>query len=288
LAEVGREVEALAQIEGELAVRPDDVSLLNQKLLVLRQLRGRDPKYEDPALEFAEFRAEALPGDFLGLSEIAAIRQSRCQSEAVWPFIDKNLRCDPYRVSQLAADATIDLSDFAAGFTYAALYRQYCMKFPLEDHCVTLHQYGLSPDTALIRPLIFALLPVFGMAAQTLDPTNGPLDAEKLNGASNRAVATMSRIFPLFGTKWLTTKEPKDVGDKQRLLTVGMCYLIDTVAAETGRQIGFLRGCYGITHENIFPIGHSEWAELGSQIATDLFQRVVQEWDMLLPADPIR
>jgi len=37
----------------------------------LRQLRGRDPKYEDPALEFAEFRAEALPGDFLGLSEIA-------------------------------------------------------------------------------------------------------------------------------------------------------------------------------------------------------------------------
>lgn len=285
LAAVGRDVEALVQVDCELAVRADDVFLLDQKLLVLRQLRSRDPRYDDQALKFAQFRAEALPVDFVGLGEMVAILQSRGQSCTGWPFIDQNLRCEPYRVSQLAADATIDISAFGAGFTYAPLYRQFSRDFPLEDHCVTLHRYGLSPDGTLIRPLIFILLPVFGTAAQALDPANGPLDAEKLNAASSRAVATMSRVFPLFGAKWLATGEPGDMSDKQRLLAVGMCYLTDIVAAETARQIGFLRGCYGMTDERIFPIAHPDWAEIGSQVATDLLQRVTQEWNMRIPED---
>lgn len=285
LAEVGRDVEALAQIDDELAIRPDNVFLLDQKLLILRQLRSRDATYEDQALKFVEFRAEALPGDFLGLSEIVEIWESRGQANAAWPFIDQNLRCDPYRVSQLAADAEIDLSEFAAGFKYASLYRQFSMKFPLEDHCVTFHSYGLSPDTALIPPLIFILLPVFGIAAQTLDSANGPLNAEKMNAASSRAVATMSRVFPLFGAKWLAAQEPEDGSDKRRLLALGMCYLTDLVAAETGRQIGFLRGCYGITDEEIFPIAQPDWPEIGSQTATNLFQRVAREWNMRIPEE---
>jgi hypothetical protein len=275
----------LEQIDLELVARPDDVFLLDQKLLVLRQLRSRDPRYNDQALEFAKFRAEALPVDFVGLGEIIEILQGRGQPDSAWPFIDQNLRCERYRMSQLAADAAIDISDFAVGFTYAPLYRQFRRGFALEELCATLHSYGLSPDSVLMRPLFFVLLPVFGVAAQTFDTENKPLDADKLNAALSRAVATVSRIVPLFGATWLATQEPENMSEKQVMLTLGMCYLAEIVATETARQIGFLRGSHGITDETVYPIAHPDWTEIGSQIATNLRERVAQEWKMTIPDD---
>lgn len=284
LAVVGRDEEALRELDFELAVRPDDVFLLSQKLLILRQLRKHNARYEEAALQFAQFRAEALPVDYAALGEIVEILQARGESQSAWPFIDENLHCEPYRVSQLAADAELDLEAFASGFAYAPLYQQFRSKFSIEDYCVMLHGYGLSPDASLIVPLTFMSLPVFGLAARALDPANGTVDAEKLNGISGDAVARIARVFPLAGAKWLASREPEDSAEKQRLLTLGMCYLTDVVAAEAARLIGFLRGCYRISEERTFPIAQPNWPEIGSQVAMNLLLHVGKEWKML-PGD---
>lgn len=280
LCAVGRADEALTQIESELAVRPDDVFLLDQKVVVLQQLRKRDVRYEDQAMEFLNFRVDALPFDFLGLAEIVEICQSRGQPNAAWPLIDRNLRCDPYRVSELASAADISVSEFGHGFEYMALYEQFRGKFSLEDHCVTLHGYGLSPRPAVVQPLNVMLLPVFGTAARDLDPMNGPVDNEKLNTVSLRMLETTARVFPLFGSTWLAASTPQDEAEKRRLLTLGTCYLSDVVVAETARQIGFLRGCYRIAEQSTFPTSAPDWPEIGSQIAMRLLQCVTHDWRM--------
>lgn len=280
LCEVGRDEEALKQIESELAVRPDDVFLLDQKVVVLRQLRKRDVRYEDQAMEFLKFRVDALPFDFLGLGEIVDILQGRGQPDAAWPLIDRNLRCEPSHLSELATAAEISIAEFGHGFEATALYEQFRGKFSLEDHCMTLHGYGLSPTAALIQPLNLMLLPVFGTAARDLDPTNGPVDNDKLNATSLRMLETTARVFPLFGSMWLASSAPQDEAEKTRLLTLGMCYLADVVAAETARQIGFLRGCYRIAEQSTFTTSAPDWPEIGSQIAMRLLQCVTNDWKM--------
>jgi hypothetical protein len=104
------------------------------------------------------------------------------------------------------------------------------------------------------------------------------IDESRLNEVSLRAVRTIARVLPLFGTKWLARLEPTEANQKRQLLALGMCYLTDIVAAEAARQIGFLRACYGITEDRTFPITQPNWPEVGSQVAIDLLPHVVRDW----------
>jgi len=109
------------------------------------------------------------------------------------------------------------------------------------------------------------------MAAQTViqQTAHRRREAERGCKSGNR---NNVRIFPLFGTKWLATQEPKDIVTN-RLLTVGHVLYNQYSRGRNSRQIGFLPRLYGITDET-FSHRAAGMGPNWDQIATDLFQRV--------------
>ena len=158
----GRFDQALDQIENELLLRPADRHLLNQKAAVLSKLRKQSDAYEEKAVQFLEFRAQAIPNDYPGLAELIEIFTLRGCPERAWISIEANLICKPFSLRDVAGKAGIPIADFQVGFQSARLYRTFREKFSLKDHCVTLHGYGLSPDTVMLSTIDHALIAPFG------------------------------------------------------------------------------------------------------------------------------
>lgn len=279
LSAVGRHDEALVQVERELSVRPDDIHLLDQKAAVLVELRRLDRRHEEKALEFFKFRADALPHDFFGLSYLIEILQERGDEAFSWPFINVNLQCEPFSVQELATQAGISVGDLLFGFRHAELYGTFRSRFSLEDHCVALHEYGLSPDSRLLPALDYVLMAPFGVAAVKLAAASKS-DVAAVEVVSEATLNTMSGLFPAFGSFWLARSEPEDFKEKTRLLSIGVCYLADVVVAETARQIGFLRGCYRLPNEKIFGADRPRWGELRAEVGVRLFDKVTKDWHL--------
>lgn len=283
LSAVDRHEDALKQIDDELSIRSDNVWLLDQKAVVLTQLGRHDAAYEDKALDFLRFRAEAIPNDFFGLGEIIDILQRRGQPDAAWPLIDRNLRCEPFRLSHLASASGISVSDLRIGFRYARLYATFRAKFSTEDHCVSLHSMGLSPSVELIPALEYILMAVFGVAANQLNGEGAVRSDEKLNAVALTTLRANASVFPLIGSKWLAPSPPDDRAEQKRLLALGAFYLTDIIAAETVRQVAFLKGSFQIPGTDIFPTEKPRWGEIAADVSIQLMQQVITDWH--LPAE---
>lgn len=274
---VGRSEEALAETEKELSLRGDDLYLLNQKAVVLSELRRSNRAYEEPTLDFLKFRAHAIPDDFSGLAEIIEILDGRGQADDAWASIEANLDCKPFSVYQVAKKANIQITDLQAGFRYARLYGTFRERWSLDDHCVTLHREGLSPATTLLPALNYALIAPFGVAARDLRATV-ETDKSQIAEVSKAALNAMCRIFPVFGSAWLHHSEPGDDKEKRKLLSVGAMFLPDVVVAELAREIGFLRGLFGLQGDDIFDGITPNWSNVRADIAVRLLEQVVIDW----------
>jgi hypothetical protein len=279
LSAVGRHAQALTQIEAEISVRPGDEYLLDQKAVVLAQLRTLGLGYEDKAFEFFKFRAEALPNDFFGLAEIIGILQGRGNTTDAWPLIDRNLPSKAFPVSRLALACGVSMSDLKTGFRHSKLYAKFRSKFSVEDHCVTLHSRGLSPTIELIAPLEYILMAPFGIAADQLGVE--AVTFEELNFAAMGVLRSIVRIFPHIGSGWLAETRPKDSAERKRLLVIGMSYLTDVVIAETARQVAFLKGAFRIPGDEIFPTEKPDWSEIAADASIRLLQHVVADWGLV-------
>ncbi len=157
-----------SEIEAELLLRLADTYLLNQKATTLSKLRKQDKAYEEKAVQFLEFRAHAIPNDYSALAELIEIFTQRGCPEQAWLSIEANLSCKPFSLRDVAASAGIPIADFQAGFQSARLYRVLRRKFSIEDHCTTLHGYGLSPSTAMLTALNYALIAPFGILVRDI------------------------------------------------------------------------------------------------------------------------
>lgn len=279
LSTVGQDEDALTELEKELALRPDNRYLLDQKLELLIRLRRGKAAYGDKLLDFLQFRVDAIPYDFGGLAELIAF-EKQIGADAVWNLIDRNLPSEPFPVSRLAREAGILLSDFESGFRYAKLYATFRAKFSTEDYCVSLQSHGLRPSSTTIAVLDFLLMAPFGSAASALNSPSAQEDDALLNAIALGALNTISSIFPLIGSRWLRSERPESPTDQRRLLVLGMCFLPDVVVAETARQIAFLKGIFQIPDLELFATKKPNWAENAAEVAVRLMKEVVEEWNM--------
>ena len=276
LSAVGHYEQALIELELELALRPDNRYLLDEKLDVLIHLRSHDDTHCDQLLSFLRFRIDAIPYDFRGLAELIGFERQVGQ-DTIWNLIDRNLPSEPFFVSRLARDAGLSLSDLESGFRYAKLYATFRAKFSTQDYCVSLHSHGLEPTGTLNAVLDFVLMAPFGSAAIALSSPNVQGDDGALNAIALAALNSISSIIPLIGSGWLRSEPPESPTEQRRLLVLAMCYLPDVVVAETARQIAFLKGIFQISQLEPFPTEKPNWAENAADIAIRVLKQVATE-----------
>ncbi len=283
LMAAGRNEDALKQIESELSLRPADTYLLNQKASVLSKLRKKDKAWEEQAIQFFQFRAHAIPNDYPGLAELIAIFTERGCSELAWPSIEANLACKPFSLRDVAERAGISLADFRFGFHNARFYRTFRKKFSLEDHCITLHGYGLDPSSEMLPALNYGLIAPFGVLVreirQARERKSNP-DMQQLFAAT---LKTVSHLFPLFGVRWLSKTKPEETDERVKLLSIGIIYLTDVVVAETARLVAYVAGYYGVAEEIVRENQKENWKEVGAEIGVRLMEHVLKDWEMLKP-----
>jgi tetratricopeptide (TPR) repeat protein len=277
----GQDEEALKQIEIELALRPGDPYLLNQKASIFRKLRKQSRGYEDQALKFFEFRAHAIPKDYPGLAELIEIYTQRGEPDKAWPLIDSNLKCQPFSLQQIAKKAEISIADFQIGFQNARLYQIFRQKFSVEDHCITLHSFGLSPNSAMLIALNHALIAPFGIVARDLRAARDSKTSPDMHMLFTATLNTIARLFPVFGSNWLAKAKPQEQAEQIRLLSIGIIYLTEVVIAETGRHIGFLAGNYGISNELVSKRQNQNWKEISVEIGVKFLEHVTKDWQMV-------
>lgn len=276
----GRNEEALKQIESELSFRPADTYLLNQKASVLTNLRKNDKAWEEQTIQFFEFRARAMPNDFAGLAELIAIFTERGRSDLAWPSIEANLVCKPFSLRELAEKVGISLADFQAGFNSSRFYETFRKKFSLEDHCFTLHRYGLNPGSQMLPALNYALIAPFGVLVREIREArerNSHPDMQRLFSAT---LSTVSHLFPLVGVHWLSKTKPQDSDERVKLLSIGVIYLIDVVVAETARLVAYVAGYYGVPNEIVRENEKENWKEVATEVGVRLMEHVLKEWGM--------
>ena len=278
LMTAGRGDEALKQIEIEIALRPDDSYLLNQKASVLRKLWRQNPAYENQALEFFKFRAHALPNDYPGLVELIEIYKQRGAPEEVWPFIEANLNCKNFSLQQIASRAEIPLADFQIGFQNARLYKIFRKKFSVEDHCITLQGYGLTSSTMMLPVLDYALIAPFGIVVRELHVARENKTIPNMQAVFLANLKTITRLFPLFGGHWLARAKPQNSDEQIKLLSIGILYLADIVVAETARHIGFIARQYNFS--NPIEGQNQNWKEVRTEVGIKLLEEVLKDWQI--------
>ncbi len=277
----GRCEEALTQIESGLLLRPADTYLLNQKASVLISLRKLSQAYEEQAVKFLEFRAHAIPHDYPGLAELIEIFTQRGCADQAWPLIDASLVCQPFTLRHVAEKAQIPIADFQAGFQNARLYQTYRQRFSLEDHCVTLHGYGLSPNSVMLTTVNYALMAPFGILAREIREARENKTSPDIQLLFKGTLNTVSRLFPLFGPHWLAKVKPQESEERVKLLSVGIIYLTDVVVAEAARLVAFTAGYYGIPDEIVREGQKENWKEIGAEIGARLMEQVLEDWRMV-------
>jgi tetratricopeptide (TPR) repeat protein len=281
LMDEGRDEEALNQVENGLLLRPDDTYLLNQKAVALTKLGKKSEAYEEKAVQFLEFRAHAIPYDYSGLGALIEILTKRGCPERAWASIEANLVCKPFSLRVVAEQAELPLADFQAGFRNARLYRTFRRKFSLEDHCVRLHGYGLSPSTTMLRTLNHALIAPFGVLAREIRRANELKIIADMQLLFSATFNTIGRLFPLFGPHWLASTKPQAAAERFKLLSLGIVYLADIVAAETARLVAFTASSYGVPEEIVREGQKEDWSKVCAEIGVRLLQQVAKDWDMV-------
>ena len=280
LLAAGRAEEALAQIERELLLRPGDVYLLNQKASALSTLRKQSPAYEQLMVNFLEFRAHAIPDNYAGLAELIDIFALRGYPERAWACIEASLVCRPFSLSEVAKEAQIPIADLQLGFQNARLYRVFRRMFSLEDHCVTLHGYGLFPRTVMLPAASYALMAPFGALAREIRRARESNRTPEFQVLFTATVDTVSRLFPVFGPHWLARTKPDSLNKQAELLSIGILYMIDIVVAETARLIGFIAGYYEFPDGVVRQAQRADWTELRTEIGVRLTEHVLKDWEM--------
>jgi tetratricopeptide (TPR) repeat protein len=277
----GRGEEALKQVEVELAIHPGDKFLLNQKASVLSGLRKQNQAYEEMALEFFKFRADAITEDYSGLAEVIEIYTRRGQSENAWKLIEKNLPCKPFSLAELAQKTKIPIGDFQIGFQHARLYKIFRRQFSVEDHCITLRNHGLSPSKTIIPALNHALIVPFGMVAHRLRTALDRKESHDMQAVFTEALNIISRLFPSFGGYLLAEAKPRESKEQVDLLTAGMLILTEIVVAETARIEGFIAAKYRISQKAVQEGQIADWKKVGTEIAVMLLEQVGKDWQLV-------
>ena len=277
---VGRGKDALLQIEKELSLHPADRYLLNQKASILSKMRREDPAYEDTAVQFLEFRAKAIPEDYPGLAELIEIFTKRGCPEQAWASIDASLACKPFSLRDIAERAEIGLEAFRAGFQNARLYRRFRRRFSLEDHCATLYGYGLDPDPVILRVLTYALIAPFGVIANEIRNARKGKVIPDTQALFKATLKTVCRLFPLLGAHWLAKNNPQELKERIRLLSIGIAYMADIVAAETARLVAFTAGTFGLPSEAVYDGKGENWKNVGAEVGVHLLEQVSKDWQM--------
>lgn len=277
----GRLEESLKQAEMELAIRPGDHYLLNQKGSVLHELRKQNPACEEYALEFFKFRARAIPDDFAGLGELIDIYSTRGQMEDAWLFIEINLSCKPVTLSEIAKRSGITLKDLQLGFQHARLYRNFRQHRTIEDHYITLRNAGLATDKAILPALNYLLMAPFGIVAQRISSSLEQKETLDMQAVFTEALNMVSNLLPAFGGHLLAPAKPEDTRTQTDLIALGMLNVFEIVVAEIARIEGFIAGKFDVPFEIMEKGQKADWNNLQTEIAVKLLGHVCRDWQLL-------
>ena len=264
------------------SLHPADRYLLNLKASILTKLQRQDPAaYDETTVQFLEFRAKAIPEDYPGLAKLIEIFTKQGKGDQAWSSIDASFACKPFSLRDIAARAEIGLADFEAGFQNARLYKRFRRRFSLEDHCATFCGHGLDPNPVMLGALGYALIAPFGLIANEIRNArrkNALPDTQMLFGTT---LKTVVRLLPLFGAHWLARSNPKDPKEQLRLLSIGIAYMADIVAAETARLVAFTAGSFGLRSQDLFSSKDVSWKEVGAEVGVRLLEQVCKDWQIV-------
>lgn len=281
----GDDIGALEQIELGLEVHPGDQYLLDAKAGALSDLRKVDKKYEDAALEFMFFRAEAFPCDFGALAEIADICLTRGQPELLWKAINLNLCCEEFELRTVVEKLGFTLTDMKLGFEEASMHHRFREAARLSDHISWMWSAGLKPVDTILPVLEYALMPLFGRLAKRLRDSSHAMPREDHLSLFKETLAALATVFPMFGSKWLAPEKPKEHEQCLDFVTRGGLALMEIVTSELARMYGFLASYHGISVDMTTFSKEIDWADVQAGVIVDLMAQVMQEWGMSKPAD---
>ena len=275
----GHTLRALEQVQISYVRNPGDEYLLNQKAAVLSALWRENRAYEAMALEFFQFRARAIENDHPGLFELAMLCEKLGGPEAALPLIDSNLDCGDFSFLEITKKVGFTMHDIQAGLERFPFYQRFRSTYSVQDLCVMLHKYGLYPDGAIVTALDQLLMIPFGVAARRLSALSESERIGEVHAVFEVILNQISKLFPIFGARWLTNVKPLEQEEQTRLLSIACVYLADVVVAEAGRHFGFLTGHFGISSEIVRQNRQRDWNGLCAEVGADLFEQVAKEWE---------
>jgi tetratricopeptide (TPR) repeat protein len=276
---------ALEEVERGLLLHSGDIHYLNQKAAVLSEARKTSDKFEATALEFFQFRAHAISNDFPGLDELIQIYSKRGKPEEAWAFIEVNLSCEPFSLRDIAFKAGISLEDFQIGFRQHALYRSFRSSSSLADHQAYLNGFGLKPNSSILKILGYVLMAPFGVMFKRLSALSPIGTSQEAVIAFEESLATISKVFPIFGSLWLSSEKPEKQEDQIKILSLGIAYLPDIVVAEVARHFGFLIGCLKFPETMAKNSDIRNLKSACAEVAVNFFEQVAGEWKLASDCD---
>ena len=269
---------ALDVIEISYRSNPGDLYVSDQKGIVLRRLWRVDRVFQPAALDFFQHRARTIPNDYAGLIELIDLCAVQGVPQKAWQFLAASLGTAPYSLELLVNRARITLQDFHAGFQAAGAYMRFRSFQKLEDHLVTLHQNGLSPNPNVSTALNQVLMAPFGVVYQSLEATPPEKRATQVPVIFERLLSQIGRIMSAFGASWLAKSKPQTHSKVVDLLSRAMVLLPEVVAAEAGRHIGFVLGVLGVTGDGCEQVGIRNSREFYADVAVQLLASVHDDW----------
>jgi tetratricopeptide (TPR) repeat protein len=278
---VGKLDEALRLVEIGLSNGPDDPYLLQQKARFLSKLWRGNTKYEDAALAYFKFRALAIPNDYGSLVELIDLFTKKGSPDEAWAHLQSNLNCAPYLLLPLKERAKLSLEDFRVGFRHFRVYERFRSAINLEDHLITLRQYGLNPDRRMLGALNLLLMIPFGHAFEQLRGTKGSSDEVQTFDAVWEFI---TRIFPAFGVSWISSSKPGSREEQLKLLSKGLFYVSEAALAEASRVIGFISGIFGQEGKSSKRLNSERLREIYADVGVPLMESALVDWN-LVPDD---
>jgi tetratricopeptide (TPR) repeat protein len=282
-AALGNLPKAIEVIEVSVRDNPGDIYLSNQKAIILGRLWRADKAFQTAAIDFFQERARSVRNDYRGLVELIDLFTARGIPDEAWQFLASSLDLAPYALLDLGKRAGITLQDFRAGFRNALMYQSFRSFQRLEDHLVTLHQNGLSPNPNILKALNQCLMAPFGQACERLGAAPPDKRLELIPMTFDLLLGLIGRIMSGFGANWLCKAKPPSHDEQVDLLARGMLLLPEAVIAEASRHIGFILGILGATGDIADLVGKRNYKECYADVAVQLLASAAEDWQWKSP-----
>ena len=267
---------ALSIVDDGLIIAPHEANLLNAKAGILHALWRADDSYRDIAYDYFNLRYSAFHDDYLSLHEILRILLAMNNEEEAWQTLEVWFHSNKHSIRQILADAEISIEEASNALKEYGRYIQYRRHANIEDYFTIMLNAGLSPCKELKEPLSKALAIIFCISLLRAKGISTNERNSELQNIFHSALTRLTSIISAFETKWLAQEAPDTIEKKSYLLATGIVKLPDIIAAEAGRQLGYIGGILNYSEDEMNQINSQLFTTLHKDTAKKFMEAIIK------------